>query len=81
MKAKYIIASDSDVPHRSITPRVVARWTPFPMATKEKIHKCQQSECKSDTKSQIMSVMEKLSTRRLWDLSSQGGLVDKVPFI
>lgn len=40
VKAEYTTKNDSDVPHRSIIPRVVAIWPPFPMTTKEKVHKC-----------------------------------------
>lgn len=78
MKAEYRIKSDSDVPHRPVIPRVVTRWSPFPVLTKEKVHKCWQVGCRSDTKSQIMSVTEKFSNRRLWNLSSQRDLVDEI---
>lgn len=50
MKAEYRIRSDSDVPHRSVIPRVVARWSPFPMITKEKVHKCCWAGCRSGYK-------------------------------
>ena len=40
MKDKCIIKNDSDVPHGSLIPRVVARWPPFPVRTEEKVGKC-----------------------------------------
>ena len=40
MKDKRVIKNDSDVPHGSLIPRVVARWPPFPVRTEEKVGKC-----------------------------------------
>lgn len=47
VQAEYIITSDSDVPRRSITPRLAARWSPGPVITKRRYTNASRENAKA----------------------------------